>query len=154
MSKTDDIIIDWLEETKDDIISDANRQGRNKSGKIGNSLEVISEGHTHRLFGWRFIGQAWEYGRGKTVNTTPTKPKTLRENLEDWVRGIGIPEKQVKGIAYIMARKIHREGTVLFRKGKGKGVTGILENNINEKRLQTLQQRIAFNYETEILKNL
>ena len=120
------ILNDVMLDIRDQIISNANSQDRNLQNKIPKSLivEITEDGSKVRgvLYGWKWILQAWEVGRGKTVNKSTGI--TLAEKLRTWVRlrGLASDEKGIKSIAYLIARKIHKSGTAQFRSGQASGV--------------------------------
>lgn len=145
------LIIDYLEDVKKKIIAEANSQGRNKSGKIGDSLEVTQNGNNYKLWGFRWIVEAWESGRGKTVNSGDG---ALKRAITRWVENNNIkPRGNItqKSLIYLITRSIHKSGTRLYKAG---GHSGVLTNAINEQSLESLSNKIAISYESEILKIL
>ena len=142
MNRIDSEILKFLGEVKDGISSKV-------SPKVSASLDIESEPGIYRLLGWEWIFKAYETGRGPTENTTAGSP-TLREKLEKWVTSKGITGNP-KGLAYIMARKIHEQGTKLFRDGGNKG---FLTDFFNESKLNNLADRIGITWKSEILEEI
>ena len=141
----------FLEESKVQIIKNADAQGRNKSGKIGDSMEVTQEGDVHTLLGWKWIANAWENGRGKTVNGGDG---AVRRGVEKWVADNNITPRDnisTKSMIYLITRKIHEKGTQLHIQG---GKSGVISNVINETRLNKLANDLAIEYSSEILRLL
>lgn len=82
-----------------------------------------------------------EYGRGPTRNSGDG---TLRDRILQWIKDKGITpregtdEKAYKSLAYVITRKIHREGTTIYKQYGG-GKSGLFSAVIND----TLSARIA-----------
>ena len=93
----------------------------------GNHLIIYST-----MVGYNYI-MTLEHGRGPTKEGATAGNPTLREGLLIWIKSRGIQPVDItqESLAYLMARKIHREGTQVYREYtlKGKG-TGILSNII------------------------
>lgn len=145
------IIIDYLEDVSRKIVAEADAQGRNKSGKIGDSLEVKVDGNSHKLLGFRWIVEAWESGRGETVNSGDG---AVRRAITKWVADNNITPRDnisTKSLIYLITRKIHEEGTALKIAG---GHSGVLTKAITESSLESLANKIAISYESDILKIL
>ena len=141
MSQINDVIIKFLEDTKQGIINDANSEGRGSS-RVESSLEIQNEGDIYRLLAWQWIESIWGRGRGKTQNSAKGSP-TLREKLEGWLGSKGMDKK----LAYPIARKIHKEGNLLYRTGG----TSILSRNISDAKLNKLSSELGVIAKKEII---
>lgn len=82
-----------------------------------NHVQVISV-----MDGTNYI-MTLEHGRGPTKTSTASTP-TLQTRIETWVeqRGITPGDISQSSLAYLITRKIHREGTKLYRKGGNSGI--------------------------------
>lgn len=102
---------------------------------------MIASGRTLNSFGWRFDGRlleiyssaghvfSLETGRGPTINPGSG---SLKDRIRVWIDEKGIvPEGNISkdSLAFLIARKIHRDGTELYRRG---GNSGILKEYISE----------------------
>jgi hypothetical protein len=142
------IIENWLNGIKERIINEANAQGRNLQNKIPDSIkhEITDTGTdviNAKLYGWKWILQAWEVGRGPTVNPNSGGP-TLAEKLERWVvlRGIETGDrKKVMRAARAIAYFIHKRGTKQYRTGQASGVISesYTQNDINELKISYIR---------------
>jgi len=138
----DNEILKFLGEVEDGISSKV-------SPKVSDSLEIVSEPGVHKLLGWEWIFEAYETGRGATVNTTAGSP-TLQESLAKWFKGKGLAEKEAIGKSWNLSKRIHKEGTLLFKNPK----TGFLTDFFNESKLNNLSNRIGISWKAEILNEL
>lgn len=131
-----------MDESKELIIANYNRDNMRASGKFERDLQIekssklglIKEtlyGAAHSLF--------VDGGRGVTKKSG--NGKSLRDLIREWIdiRRI-IPDGITKdSLAFLIARKIHREGW----KPKHLPPNGVISSVINEKRLTTLQEQIG-----------
>jgi hypothetical protein len=114
----------------------------------GFRYEVTAEGLT--IYGVNYLRWA-ETGRGATRAGAKKGNPTLREAIEQWLKFKGIPlwrDKRGRFIgrrtmAFVIARKIHREGTLLYRKKKTRD---IFSNIITEESVSKLIKQITGNY--------
>jgi hypothetical protein len=140
-----------------EIIQNMEATGAIATGATSNSLRWTANGTTLEIYGGKaFIWM--ETGRG------PTKPgassgegdETLREKLEKWIkaRGIETEEKKIKSMSYALSKKIHEEGTALYRSG---GVRLIYSNVITPRRMKALGSllsgAVSLHVKSELLKS-
>ena len=80
-----------------------------------------------------------ETGRGPTRPNAATGNPTVQESILTWIKQRGITPTGItqETLAYLISRKIHQEGTLLFRQGGNSGIISevqtdawILENFI------------------------
>ncbi|MGI4819889.1 MAG: hypothetical protein ACRYFV_01650 [Janthinobacterium lividum] len=87
--------------------------------------------------------QALITGRGPTKSSTAGEPM-LREIIAQWARdkpGFELrPGQTYEGFGYVVARRIHEEGTALFRLGEP---SGLFDKILSGDYLDTLKARIA-----------
>ena len=113
------------------------------TGDLLNSIRYEVNGNSLTIFGKQYIG-ALENGRKPTENTGDG---TLREKIRRWidVKGIEPDDISKDSLAYLIARKIHEEGTTIYRKYAG-GSSGLLSDAINEDEIESLQDALIFAY--------
>ena len=100
-----------FESLRQRIIENHIRAGQKASGKTISSLRVYVNDNQGTLFGRQAFG-VLETGRkpGKV-------PKGFYLIILQWVKDKGIQVENPKSFAYLVARKIAREGTELHRQG-------------------------------------
>lgn len=110
------------------------------TGKTAASVRTETGVRYGRLFGAKYI-DVLETGRPPTRNGKAGQP-TLREIILQWIKDKGIKPEGIsqKSLAFLIARKIHREGTKLYRSG---GQSGVFSTVITEQRLRTFEKELA-----------
>lgn len=118
----------------------------NATGKSAESITVEVKKIDDPIFGkieGYIYGANWiwnlEFGRGPTKNSTPSTP-TLRESILEWIKAKNIVsgDKEQLSLSYAISKKIHNEGTKLYRSGQQSGIISdvinddVLSNFINE----------------------
>lgn len=79
------------------------------------------------MVGYNYI-MTLEHGRGPTKKDATAGNPTLREEILNWIKQRGIQPTEItqESLAYLIARKIHREGTQVYQdytlNGKGTGI--------------------------------
>lgn len=119
------------------------------SGELIRSIRYeVKEGEL-LIYAKQYIG-ALQYGRKPTQNGNQGGP-TLRDRIRMWLDQKGIePDGITKdSLSYLIARKIHKEGTSIYRKTNGAS-SGLLDDVINEVLVQNLENALIFAYVTEI----
>ena len=129
----------------------AGRGAMNASGKTAASLEYVITPTGGALYGAGHIF-VLETGRGPTLNRGGGGP-SLRERIREWIDDKGITPEGISkdSLAFLIARKIHQEGTTLHRIGGG---SGILTDVINDTELQKLYDALFFELETIVTSTL
>lgn len=136
------IVNDWMDESKELIIANYNRDNMRASGKFENELNVIDSSKSglikSTLYGAGH-SQFVDGGRGATKGSG--SGISLKEVIRKWIDDKRIiPDGISKdSLAFLIARKIHREGW----KPKHLPPNGVISSVINEKRLATLQEQIG-----------
>jgi hypothetical protein len=115
------------------------------SGNLINSIRYeIEGGDTLKIYAAQYIG-ALQFGRKPTENNTASNP-TLRENIRTWIDVKGIePNDNISkdSLAYLIARKIHNEGTIIYQRTQG-GSSGLLDDVLNEQLERDIQSALMF----------
>lgn len=144
-----EIISQFLEGVKENIVSNAETQNRVASGQSIRELRIETDDHSGKLIdgaGYTYWG--WEYGR---------RPGLMppRAAIEQWIEDKGIVPQGItkQSLAFLIQRKIGREGTDLFQQG---GNSGVISEAITRDRLDALRTAFGSKYltmiKTEILK--
>ena len=125
---------------------DANKV--NASGRLRKSIraEVTDDRLLITAAGYALTA---EDGRGPTKKSGDGE---LEKKILKWLDQKGVPiwdGYTRKGQAYVIARKIHKEGTKLFRKG---GNSGVLSNVLNEKLLDRIAAKALREVELTFLE--
>lgn len=112
----------------------------NNTGQAMNSLNYRWEGDRLIIFSeispFNYI-MTLEYGRGPTKSGAARSSPTLQEGILSWMqsRGINPPDITQESLSYLIARKIHREGTQVWKdygsKGRGTGIISDVVGNID-----------------------
>lgn len=126
------LVIAYLEKVQQDILS---------RKKIAN-LTVVQSATGGTLYA-PFYAQFLEDGRGPTSPTGPYPPgKKLIDVIKAWIARTGLPLN-----AYAVTYKIHKEGTLLYRKG---GKSGVLSIPLNQAGIENLFEQISDNLTKEV----
>lgn len=87
--------------------------GKRVTGNFEDGVEVVYSSNDSGVKG-TIKGFTYLAGRGKTKNSSAGTP-TLKEQILDWLKDRGIrpiePKMSLKALAFVISRKIHREGT-------------------------------------------
>lgn len=134
-----------------DIIKEYHASGRKVTGEFQRGLDTKYESNTEKgSLSATLLGYTYLAGRGKSKKGT--KPGELVEIIKAWMRNKGITQKilaknsglsakgkanKVNGVAYIIAKRIHEEGTDKKRWLK------IYEIVITPQRIQSIINNIA-----------
>lgn len=107
---------DVFEQAKQDIIANHESAGQVASGKTRDSMsvEVTSDASsaTATMYGRKYFA-ALETGSAPWENQYTHPPKPFVETIAQWMI-----DKGIEGVsAYLVARKIMREGSKLYREG-------------------------------------
>lgn len=104
-----EVLFDEFEKLKAELIAEYDKKGMRASGKWAESLENASKEKQGVLLGFKYSEQL-QFGRKPTTSSTASEP-TLREAIEQWIDDKGlIYDIPKSSLAFLIARKIHREG--------------------------------------------
>lgn len=105
------VVSEELESLRQRIIENHLRAGQKASGRTVASLHVETDNDGGILFGRKAFGTLETGRRGGKV------PKGFYHIIYQWMQDKGIQVERPKSFAYLVARKIAREGTKLYRQG-------------------------------------
>jgi len=128
------------------------------TGKMAKSFRHQVHGEGLTIYGIDYLQWA-ETGRGKTRRAGVPGEPTLRETLIGWLKIKSIPlwrDKKGRFIpratqAFLIARKIHQSGTLLFRT---KGFRDIYTSVINDKSVNKLIESVQVDYVTRTTSDI
>ncbi len=124
----------------DEIIAASQAAGQEASGETYKKfrLEVRPNGFT--IFGAGYLGALIE-GRGPTKGGGTPGGQSLVDRIMAWIEVKGVTaDIPPKSLAWAIATKIHKEGTLLFREGRN---TRILQDVINQNRINAFAGAFA-----------
>lgn len=140
----------YLNEWKEEIIRNHERAGQVASGKTKDSIQVKM-----REDGGSIVGASYFYvlekGRGKSKKS---QGGILKNNIKSWILAKGItPSGKVSldNLAYLITRKIHEDGTQLWRSG---GRTDIYSNVITRENIKKMIKEIGVDVMSKIKSQL
>ena len=142
-----------LEEFDKKLISDLRNSldaaGTTASGKTKDSLNSDITLDSYKLYGRPFI-YGLEYGRKPS---SPTGDGSLKDIILEWIKVKPIIPKDgisQETLAFLIARKIHREGDLLYSTKQNyrgmKKPTGIINDVINDGRIKELSKRLILDF--------
>lgn len=129
-----------LESLRERIIQNHFAAGQKASGKTAKSMRVIMEEDSGELIGRKAFGTLETGRKGGKV------PAGFATIILRWAQDKGIKVDNPKSFAFLVARKIAREGTLLHRQG---GRADIYSTEI-PKTIDRLIERLTENQITEI----
>lgn len=111
-----------LEKLQSDIASTIKDKNINDTGNAVSSLEI--EGN-------KLLGNDYIYYLDKGRSTGKFPPV---QNIRDWVRRkLGIEDKKVNSVAFLVSRKIAKQGTLIKQdNSKGIELTRLVDNMLSE----------------------
>lgn len=138
-----EILYQFISDIEREVIDNMDAGDVNATGETKRSFEKEVSLSRGILYAAKHIG-ALEYGRGPT-KSGGGQGITLRQIIRKWIDDKGIvPEGTSKdSLAYLISRKIHNEGTKLYREG---GFSGILTRVITPERVDALAGAIGDAY--------
>lgn len=143
------MLTEVFEQAKQDIIANHERAGQVASGKTRNSLsvEVVSDttSATATMYGRKYFA-ALETGSAPWKNQYRHPPKPFVETIAKWMT-----DKGINGVsAYLVARKIMREGSKLYRDGGRQDIFSPVMEDIE----QRIDAELSSIFETITTKTL
>lgn len=134
------VVDEELNALRERIIANHRNAGQVASGKTIASLKVESTADGGILWGRQAFG-VLESGRG------PGKvPKGFYRVIQQWVQDKGIKVEKPKSFAFLVARKIAKEGTVLHR---NRGTEDIYSSEI-KRTVNDIMNRVFGLFTTEV----
>jgi hypothetical protein len=141
-------LMQFLLQLEKEIIQNSIQAGQVASGKTIQSFEVEVNDHRGILRAAPHL-MALENGRGPT-KVWVKKESTLFEKIKEWLWykfKIPLRTKHNSRLAYIITRKIHAEGTRLYRMG---GRSGVVSNVITDQRIEAFLRTYATKFSAHI----
>ena len=136
MNDNEKILNDEFELLKDDLIDKYDELKMRASGQCADSLEVKTTSTKAELWGIDYTEYLID-GRG------PGKFPPIA-SIEQWIKdkGISFIESQISisSLAFLIARKIAREGTQYFKQGG----TDLIEDVFTPERIQSIIDKLTF----------
>lgn len=154
MPTTEEILKDELDALKRDLILEYDRKGMRASGRWAEGLEVTVRENTGKLEGLKYTEQL-EYGRRATSSGGGQKgERTVQAQIEDWIEDKGIKAIEsnmtTKTLAFLIARKIHREGYNRKQYGGVSLVSEIATPQRLKSMLDKVEEGVLFNIASEL----
>lgn len=140
----------YLNEWEEEIIRNHERAGQVASGKTKDSIQVKMREDGGSLVGASYI-YVLEKGRGKSKKS---QGGVLKNNIKNWILAKGItPSGKVSldDLAYLITRKIHEDGTQLWRNG---GRSDIYSNVITRESIKKMIKEIGVDVMKQIKSQL
>jgi hypothetical protein len=117
----------------------------NNTGQMANSLGYTWDGKTLIIYSSEKYFTVLEDGR-KPGKQPPSDP------IEEWVKQRGLDNDiSAKSLAYLIARKIGREGSLLYKQG---GNSGIISDYLNEAYIEENLTKKLFLETVETITNV
>lgn len=144
------ILNEFIDDVVREVQDNMNAEGVNATGETLRSFEKEVSQSRALLYAAKHIG-VLEDGRKPTAFGPHQQGPTLKSIIRKWIDAKGIdPGTDKNGrpvtkdsLAFLISRKIHKEGTKLYREG---GNSGILSGVITPERVNELGQRIGDEY--------
>lgn len=130
------IVKEWLEQLRLDLIAEYNRLGLRASGNYEQSLHYFATDKRAIMYGAKY---SYQMQNGRLAGTYPP-----REAIEKWIdfKKIELKDGITKSsLAYLIQRKIFRDGIKVPNKYNAGGV---ISNVITENRIQELIDKLKF----------
>ena len=140
-----------------DLRESMDSSGVTASGNFNRSLTADITANSVTVLGARYAG-AIELGRKPTSGGGNGE---LRKAIRSWIDDKGISPADISkdSLAFIITRKIHREGTKLYKGTDSYGrtkpsrvITGVIEDGRIEKLAQSVVLDVISQFRTEIFK--
>ena len=132
-----------------DLRDSLDAAGTTASGKTKKSLYSVTGPDSYKLWGRPFI-YGLEYGRKPS---SPAGNGSLKDIILEWIKVKPIIPKDgisKETLAFLISRKIHREGDLLHSTKQNyrgmKKPTGIINSVINDGRIKELSKRLILDF--------
>ena len=137
MKEVQNIIIEELEDLRKRIISNIDSTGRRASGRTSGSMHTDVSENRGILFG------RMTFGTLETGRKSGKVPAGFYQIIKQWVIDKGISfdsQSERNSFAYLVSRKIAREGTQLYRTG---GEADVYTTEVPET-IERIKDRVGF----------
>lgn len=119
----------------------------NASGKLHDSIryEVTNNGETLRVYAEDYI---YYLVHGRANGKMPP-----RQPIKDWIVAKGIQPDgiSIDSLAYLIQRKIAREGTTIFQQGGSDLLSDIITDNLVMETKEKLQEQLIALFQSELV---
>jgi hypothetical protein len=121
-----------LKKFAEDVIAGIRSRIPNVTGESSASLAYRIDAEGLTIYSSKKYFTVLETGRKPTSPGAPKGNPTLREQILEWVKAKPIIPNDItqESLAYLISRKIHEEGSLLYRQG---GKSGVISESINDK---------------------
>jgi hypothetical protein len=154
---SEQILFKEFDSLRVDLIKAYDAKGMRASGKWADSLEIEVSPLSAIISGLDYTQQL-ETGRGANNGSSGKSWNTTLADIEQWIKDKGItPREQnmkVSTLAYLIARKIWREGW----NRQGYGGVELISEVVTDARIQSIINKVGevtmIEYTTEIIKSI
>jgi hypothetical protein len=125
----------------------------NASGTMADSLKYKWDGKTLVIFSTEKYFTVLETGRAPSKRGGGNAVgERLIDKIELWLdqKPVAVQDISKKSLAYLIARKIHKEGSLLYRQG---GNSGVISDYINQKYVTDNLTEKLFQAQIELITN-
>ena len=138
------ILSDEFEQLIQDLITRHDELGMRSSGDFADSLENVQNRLSISMYGNHYVEQLVN---GREPGTFPPVAA-----IEKWIeeKGIAAIDISVSSLAFLIARKISREGTEYFKQGG----TDLIDSVITPERIQTIIDKVSTFYVSDFVLNV
>jgi hypothetical protein len=130
-----EILQSFFEKLKEQVIANHIAAGQKATGKTINSFQIEIDEASGRLTA--------RGGIDSLEKGTPKGSRVSLDSLIEWANAKGIQVKNISSFAFLVQRKIMKEGSKLFRNG---GRTDIISSVLTDGRVGALEKQIADKY--------
>lgn len=132
---TQEILNDEFGKLQQDLIDKYNSLGMRSSGNWANELAYETTEHSATLWGASYTEQL--------INGRSPGKQPPRQDIEQWIISKGIQplnaKMSISSLAFLIARKIAREGTKYFKQGG----TDLISAILTAERVQSILDRVT-----------
>jgi hypothetical protein len=131
-----------------DLRDNLSKRDVNATGNLSRSLLFHADNDGLQVSAASYVFTV-EEGRGPKKSGESLDD--LKKQIEKWLNAKGIPVWKGytrKWQAFVIAKKIDKEGTALFRRG---GNSGVLSSVLNEELIDRITRRVSDEYQAEVL---
>jgi len=142
MTESENALALEFDTLRESLIKHYDEKRMRASGNWAKELEARVEGLSASIWGLSYSDQL-EHGRTPTSSSPKTGPITLRQAIEAWIDEKNITPKDdisTSSLAFLIARKIHREG---WSRDKYDG-TKLISEVITPQLIQGIIDRVSY----------
>jgi len=110
----------------------------NSSGRLHDSVEIVYSEHGFKILANKYIENV--------IYGIQPGTKVSVSAIKSWIQEKPVPqgkgELSIDSLAYLIAKKIEREGSVMYRQYKGSN-SGLLDEAINEQKINSFADKLG-----------